>query len=131
MHRLHYCDKRPEAPAAAEPAGPREDLARNFSTVIIPNGPPPEEAAAVPPNPPKSPVEVEPLDQDMEEEPEPEEPHWLTSTIFFFLLLVVGVVALIVVFWNVIEREGKKILKHFDPPAQGMTDDCGRQPLTE
>jgi hypothetical protein len=109
-HRLHSCDKRPddvkpEPPAAAGPPKPQTPA---------PGEPP---AAALP----KVSLDEGWRDQ---EQPEPEVPRYLIhQTLFFFLLLLIAVLALIVLFWDVIEREGKKFLKRFDQPAPGVTDD--------
>lgn len=138
-HRLKVCDKRPEEdpPAAADPPGPREELARRLSTMMIPIEPPPEEAAAAaaPPKPPTPAPAAAALPKPAadegwrdQERPVREERHFMHPTLFFFLLLLIGILALVIMFWDVIEREGKKFLKQFDAPAPEVTDDGGAQP---
>lgn len=143
-HRHNTCEKRqnnvkPEPSAAADPQDPREDLARRLSTTMVPFGPPPEEKTVVAARPPKPPApalaaaeeipdqELEIPDQEPDEsDQDQEEPAGdlqvprINPALFIILLLLIAVLAVIVLFWHVIEREGKKFLKQFDPPALGV-----------
>ncbi|WAC05657.1 MAG: hypothetical protein OS112_03245 [Methanoregula sp.] len=143
-HRLNTCENRPldikpkpTAPSQAAAQDLREPAARTLADVMKQAAfpvlaPPPEAAAADPPKPSTStpaaaqkpsPGEMVPDHGELREQ-QRSKAH---PALVFILLLLIGILALVILFWDVIEREGKKFLKRFDPPAQEVTEDGGEQ----
>ena len=125
-HRLKVCEKRPKEdaqndPGAAAGQDPPEASGRKLSDSMAASPPkPPAGAPALKPPELKPPDPAENSPDDPDELEDQEEEHWkMNPTLFFFLILLLGLLALIILFWDFIEREGRKLLKRFDPPCHG------------